>query len=421
MSNKATGESRYWHYRTNNLSEEHYIKLTQVPCEWMFIGAVEVGELAKGEHYHAVFKFSKSIRDGSARKFMCASNETLLNRNKTWYLDVKRVNSEITDFIKYVYKSDLNNLRHGNPELIEAFESLAEQRKTREQENRERAERKIIKAAEKETHADKQQRKNDLEETRHFHAARGDIEWFQENDTKYLTSAEFQRKLVWAQPDNKKLLRIIDNYYIFGEPGLGKSAMIRFIFGKYLYEKRMDRKEWDSFFNLRQDCQMVLIDECNDVDSWEYLGGVEGMKRNADVYPFTVRQLYGNRQLYINPQKWFITSNYTLSQVIARPNKYGRTVPNVEVELKALNRRYKQMHASEFAKKHKVWFDKRIVPNGRVRWENDTDEIDLDEWERRYENHDYDKGPFVPFDEVIVEQEVINKPKHMRKQKRITV
>lgn len=245
---KTFVESRYWHYRTNDLSLEHYAHLKEVVCEWSFIGIIEVGELEKGEHYHMAVKFPKSIREGSVMKQLCSPIENKDNRNASWYLEPKYALSSPYDFIKYVIKDDFNNLRHGDMDILEDFKDADEERKTKileaQEAKKEKKEAKSTKAEEA------QERKDELAATRLSHAAIGDVDWFRKYDSKYMCGADFSRLLVWAQPDATQNLEQKENYFIYGDSGLGKSSSIDFLYPD-AFRKITSNEKWDSYYNLK--------------------------------------------------------------------------------------------------------------------------------------------------------------------------
>lgn len=348
-------ESRYWHYRTNDISDEHLDKLKNVPCEWSYIGNVETGELEKGLHRHAAFKFNRSHRDSKIMKDVCARSETYANRDKTWYLEPKHTNSSIISFVSYVFKNDLKNLVHGDVSIIGLrSEILQEQIQDMDPDS-----------PKKLTKEEIEENKKNLQKLRLTHASVGDIDWFRENDPKYMTGADFSRLLVWAQPDANKKLDKIENYFIYGDSGTGKSSSVDYLF-PCCYRKIKNNEKWDSYYNLREGHEVVYFDEMDSTDEFEMcMGGFVGIKEKTDIYPFPVRQNYGNRSLMIRPKMFIITSNFTPSQIFASENKYGRKPQHLEMMLRTFNRRFKVMHVSEWHAMHNIRFDQelqRIVP-----------------------------------------------------------
>lgn len=97
-----------------------------------------------------------------------------------------------------------------------------------------------------------------------------------------------------AQP-----LESLDNYWIYGETGVGKSFGARQQYGESLYDKAVN-KWWD---NYRGE-DTVLID---DVDTnHKFLGFF--LKRWGDHYPFPAEYKGGSR--VIRPVRIVVTSNY---------------------------------------------------------------------------------------------------------------
>lgn len=358
----TTNASRYWHYRTNDLSDSHFEHLKLVDCEWIYIGTIEVGELEKGEHYHAAIKFKRSYEESYVMKRVCSKSETKHNRNATWYLEPKYASSTLEQFIKYVFKGDAaSRLRFGEYHQ----EVLPETSKH------------TIKSPDelfpKTKEAEKAEAKKALELKRQDRAAHGDIDWFRENDQRFLMSADFNRLLVWAQPDATHRLEKLENYFIYGDSGTGKSSSIDFLYPN-CYRKIKDNEKWDSYYNLNPDHETVYFDEMDDIDEFELcMGGFAGIKAKADVYPFAVRQNFGNRQLMIRPKRIIITSNFTPSQIFGQENKYGKRPKHIEMMLRVFNRKFKVMHISEWQAMNGIYFDTKIM---RTRWINEEPELE---------------------------------------------
>nr|QTE03581.1 MAG: putative replication protein [Turdus naumanni CRESS-DNA-virus sp.] len=359
MSNKAPTESKYWHYRTNDLSESHFTKLSQISCQWIYIGPIEVGEEAKGEHFHVAIKFYKSIREGSAIKALCSTTENSKNRNASWYISPKYSDSSILRFIKYICKDNINNIRFGELEFITYLEN--EETKDAAKAAAAIADKEAAKKLKEEKNKLKTAAKDELIRLRTEHAALGDIDWFRENDAKYMTSADFSRLLVWAQPDYTKKLDKLDNYFIHGEPGTGKSSSVDFLYPD-CYRKIKNNEKWDSYYTLREGHKTVYFDEMDSVDEFDLcMGGYTGIKTCTDVYPFAVRQNYGNRQLMVNPDRFIITSNFTPSHIFSTLNKYGRMPQNLDMMLATFARRFHIMHVSEWMEHMNLYFDKTLM------------------------------------------------------------
>lgn len=343
-------ESRYWHYRTNDISDIHLERLKQVQCEWSFIGDVESGDIEKGLHRHAAFKFNRSYRDSKVIKEVCARTETSFNRGSSWYLEPKYQNSSISSFVKYVFKGDLNNLVHGDVSIIGLYsETVQEQVQDMDPD-----------LPKKElTKDEKANARKLLDKERMYRASIGDTEWFRENDVRFMCGADYSRLLVWAQPDAKEFLEKLDNIYIYGPSCQGKSSLAYFLYGKELYPKKKNNEKWDSYFNAVH--TTVLFDEMDSLDTYEQcMGGFEGIKEKCDVYPFPVRQNYGNRSLLIRPKRFIITSNFTPSQVFSTENKYGRKPQHIEMMLTTFNRRFKVIHIDDLHRETGTYFNQTV-------------------------------------------------------------
>lgn len=347
-----TTEGRYWHYRTNDISQEHVDRLKNVNCEWIFIGNIEEGEIKKGTHRHVAIKFSRSYRFKYVMKQLCTSAEIIPMFNATWHLGCKYQNSTVAQFIEYVFKNDLNNLIYGDVSVLQGVKV-------------DEATRQIV-ITKTESKEEIQERKNELEKERHYRCSIGDINWYHENDTKYMSTADFNRKLVWAQPDVDKneFLQEIKNIFLHGPSTTGKSSAIMFLiknlwYGSLdaLYMKNLSSDKWDGYWNLVH--KIVHLNEIDNFDEVEVaLGGFAGVKDKCDVYPFVVRCNFGNRNLLIRPERFSFCSNYTPNQLFAMPNKYGRMNANIEKMNAAFARRFKVYHIDTFQRKHGIYFDK---------------------------------------------------------------
>lgn len=95
-------------------------------------------------------------------------------------------------------------------------------------------------------------------------------------------------------------LDALDNYWIFGPTGTGKSRGVRKLFGDSLFVKDLN-KWWDNYNGE----QNVLLDDV-DPDSMKYLA--KKLKNWADHYPFPAEKKGGS--MVIRPKRIIITSNY---------------------------------------------------------------------------------------------------------------
>lgn len=347
--NKYPKESRYYHFRINDMSDEQlaYIKSCQ-QLEWAVIGVVENDEAAKGRHYHVAIKFNHAVAPSAALKRLLYNSKL---HSSQFYCKPKLKVSSVEQFIKYCIKNGVKEIIGKPPNTNEVEEApyyMGEEyiginnevKKTKDQVNQE------------------------LFELRWKAAQIGDIEWFMENDRKFMMTNSFAKLIANSQPDVVGNLDKLDNYYVWGEPGTGKSSSIDFLYPQ-CYRKIKNNEKWDSYFSQRKGHEVVYFDELDTFDSFEMcLGGIDGMKEKTDVYPFPIRQNYGSRQIMIRPKTLIITSNFTPSQLFCQPNKYGRSTPNIEMILKAFNRRFQVMHISKWLEINKLVFDhqkKRIV------------------------------------------------------------
>lgn len=335
-------ESRYYHFRINDMSDEQYnYILSCKKVDWLYIGVIENDEKAKGRHYHVAVKFSHAVTKSVAIKRLLFNQKL---HTSQYYIEAKYKSAEVKDFIKYCIKNGLR-AEIGKGPLSE---------NVREQTDEDAAQ-----AAIANTKQNKQQEDAELFDKRWAAAQRGDIEWFMENDRKFMMTNSFGKLMTNAQPDITENLENLDNYYIYGNPGLGKSSSVDYLFPT-CYRKIKNNEKWDSYFTKREGHQVVYFDELDSLEDLEMcMGGVSGLKEKSDVYPFPVRQNYGNRQLMIRPKTMIITSNFTPSQLFVMPNKYGRHIPNVEMLIRAFTRRWKVMHISEWLAMNKLVFNQQ--------------------------------------------------------------
>lgn len=126
---------------------------------------------------------------------------------------------------------------------------------------------------------------------------------------------------------NSKELKTIDgeldNYWIYGKAGVGKSKYVREKYGDSLYIKR-ETKWWDGYENE----DTVLIEDLDPTD----FAMLKPLKLYGDRYPF-VAESKGSSTL-IRPKRIIITSNYKMEQVFQNLS---------EEEMEPLKRRFKIM------------------------------------------------------------------------------
>lgn len=329
-------ESKYWHFRINDNSEEQLERLKDLDCEWIIIGEIEFDETKhKGNHYHVAIKFKTSISINPALNRILYNKKLI--KDLHYYLEPKYTNSTIEQFVNYCIKSGI--------QFEKGTETLNNNK---------------VKTTNKE---DLVENKEAFLKERQYRLQIHDLDWFRENDFKFMGSADFQRQLVWAQKDCNDKLTKLDNYFIYGEPCTGKSSSVDFLYPN-CYRKIKNNDKWDSYCNHKLDHKVVYFDEMDDLDTYDLcMGGLEGIKEKCDIYPFNVRQNYGNRQLSIRPTTFIITSNFTPSQIFSQENRYGKKMNNIEIKLQAFNRRFKVMHISEWLKMNDLYFckfDQRI-------------------------------------------------------------
>ena len=328
-------------------NEQYNYILSCQNVEWIYVGVVENDEQAKGRHYHVAVKFKRAINKDRATMRLLYNKKL---HTSQYYIEGKYKSANVKDFIKYCIK---NGIRHqvGVGPLAESdAESPGEDDDTNGQLSIQQVESKKKK---------KEAEDKELFEKRWAAAQRGDIEWFMDNDRKFMMTNQFGKIMTNAQPDIHENLEQLDNYYIYGEPGTGKSSSVDFLYPA-CYRKIKNNEKWDSYYTMREGHQVVYFDELDSLEDLEMcMGGVSGLKEKSDVYPFPVRQNYGSRQISIRPKTMIITSNFTPSQLFTMPNKYGRHIPNVEMLIRAFTRRWKVMHVNTWLNMNGLVFNKQ--------------------------------------------------------------
>jgi hypothetical protein len=354
MSNnlKTPKESRYWHFRVNDLSEEQFEHLKNIECEYLNIGAIEPNKVRQGSHYHTIVIFSRSQRYNYAKKHLLY-NQDLIETD--WYLGAKYINSTVDQFVNYAIKQGTRftkgsyTIKGNGATSMKHYEDEEEKKDEFNQLNIEQVTKK----------EEEEQRKKDLNLMRIEKARKLDYDWFLQNDMHYFNTSNCKSLFANVQHRNDlENLSTLDNYYIYGEPGTGKSSAIEFIYPN-CYRKLKTNEKWDSYSNYLPEHETVYFDELDTTDLYERcMGGLEEFKTMTDVYPFPVRSNYGSSQIMVRPKRFIITSNFTPSQVFCTDNKFGKKLQHVEMILKAFNRRFQIMHISEFQKLKGIYFNK---------------------------------------------------------------
>lgn len=316
---KSPTESAYWHFRINDLSQEQLDKLKNIEgVEWIVIGNNEK-EDQKGEHYHCAIKFTRSLRKSAVLK------RVLLNTNLVndidYYLETKYTYSSIDEFIDYCIK---NGTKHDTYHEIDAPPTPPAKTKMS---------------------------KLELQKLRVEKARAGAEDWFLENDFDFMLGSKYAKLILLVQPHKTKILDgDLCNYWVWGPSGTCKSFIIHYLWPD-AYPKVVSNSKWDNYSNTNPGHQVVHIEEVDDFDDIkEGLEGLAGLKRIADRYPFPVRMNYGSRNLMIRPKTIVITSNFSPSQILSAPDKHGKVTRGLETQLKAISRKFKVLHISEFKK-----------------------------------------------------------------------
>lgn len=419
--NNSPETSKYWHFRCNDTSTKQYEHLQQVECDYMKIGEIEQNKVREGSHFHAIVIFSRSQRFSYVKKHLLLNQKL---RQADWHLSAKYTNNTVDSFVNYAIKEG-TRFTKGNYQSIGkgAVSNIIEiEQQAEDQQNL------LDVKTNKESEIE---RKRLLNLARIDHARKLDYNWFLMNDMHYFNSG--QCKTLFANVQHKKLenLTEMDNYYIYGEPGTGKSSAITFLYPGH-YPKLKTNEKWDSYSNYLPEHETVYFDELDTVDMYDRcMGGLEEFKTMTDVYPFAVRSNYGSAQVMIRPKRFIITSNFTPSQVFSTMNKFGKKLQNVEMILKAFNRRFKVMHISEFQDLKSIYFDKK---EKRTKWKfidekelPSTSEMTFGYIETRHEiqqmkiQEAMDEHAYKTLEHVMMPKKITKKRKPHKPKKKITI
>nr|WAE43084.1 MAG: replication associated protein [Cressdnaviricota sp.] len=330
---KSPPTGTYYHYRTNNVTEENMNRikgLNELPeIDWVVISNPHEGQCLKGVHTHVAIKFKSCVRLNKAKQLI------LENKESNYYLQAKYRHSSLESFLNYITKTGI----YWSSIIVE----------------------KILKK--EETMKENKEKKNEINEIykeRIKRAKNQEWDWFEENEAKWTLSTEFSKlyaKYNQAKNIDDTINGELENYWIYGTSGTGKSSVIQYLYPDR-YKKLTSNEKWDGYSTYNEGHKIVHIDELNNFKDIDIgLEGLAGLKRMADRNPFNVRKNYSAELTSIRPKSFYITSNYKPSQLFQnlRPGE----VNNIETEIECINRKFKVMHISEFLYMHKL----KCVPN----------------------------------------------------------
>jgi len=351
---KNTKESKYWHFRCNDMTEEQFEKLKNMKCEWIRIGEKEKNVVRGGYHFHAAIKFERSVGISIA-KYRCLFNKDLHTDN--WYLATKYMHVKNDNFMNYCIKEGIrfDSKDHEEVKEVDADDEIV-----------------IPEAKQVVTKEDKLAKKKELDDNRLHKARVLDYSWFLKYDRGFFFTPQFKNMAANCQhKDGLKNLNKKDNVFLTGPPGVGKSSLIDFLFPG-CYRKLKTNEKWDSYSNYLDAHKTVYFDEMDTLDEFDdCLGRFSEFATITDVYPFPVRSNYGSVQLMIRPERFIITSNFNMGKILATENKHGRHVQHVEMLKKRFSRRF--MEIDDISVLHLAtgtYFDKIAK---RTKWVSDTD------------------------------------------------
>jgi hypothetical protein len=320
---KHTGptESKYWHFRINDLSNEQFYLLQTLECEWIIIGNLEK-ENEKGTHYHCAIKFNTSLRRSTALNRVLFNKE--LKKDNDYYLETKYTKASVEQFIDYAIKN--GSVYDRRDHLVQIDNGLIP-----------------------EPAAPVKLSKLELQKLRIQKAREGDEEWFLLNDFEFMLGNKYPKLLLLTQPHKTDILDgDLCNYWVWGKSGTCKSASIHLLWPK-AYPKVVSNSKWDNYSNTDKGHEVVHVEEVDNFDDIkEGLEGLAGLKRMADRYPFPVRFNYGSRNLMIRPKTIVITSNFSPSQILNHGDRNGNPIRGIEIQIEAIKRKFKVIHIDAF-------------------------------------------------------------------------
>lgn len=352
-------ESKYWHFRCNDVSEEQYQHLLTIDCEYINIGAIEPNKTRTGSHFHTIIKFKRSYGLGSVKKLL------LLNQKLNpfdWYMATKYTRTKsLEHMVKYAIKNGSRYETTANNNTLPPIQDI-----------------------EHDVNPTKGLTPDELFDLRYKKCQLLDIHWFSKYDKKFSLTQGYKTMVANCQhrEDLTNLTRLC-NWYIWGPPGLGKSSLIDFMFPG-CYKKIRTNDKMDSYSNYKKEHEVVVFDELDTVDAFDRcMGGLEEFKTWSDVYPFPVRNNYGFQQIMIRPKRIVITSNLDIHSVLATENRSGRRVQHFRTVLSAFRRRFREMTIEEAHEFTGTYFDpikKRTFYKKGVKYFNtETDEIEYED------------------------------------------
>lgn len=330
--------STYFHITMYDSSEQQLKKLidlaTNDKVKYIVISEPHTGNVLKKEHYHVGIQFKRNYTPPFVRKMVIHNNDY----EDVPYIEGKYKTSTVDEWRSYIIKSGIKF--ESKPYLPQGKPKTEEQALNKE-------------------------RKKDLMNLRVQKAKAQDWEWFENEDIDFMLSHRFKNLIALYKRTNMNNLRALpgklENYWIYGSSGTGKSASIEKIYGyDKLYPKNLTEVYWNGYDNDYHDS--VWIDELDTSDALKTIGGVEILKQLADRYPFKVRMMYGNGESLVRPKRTIITSNFMPDTVL--PEK------GFNVNIKAIRRKFKVIHIDDWLKLHSL----ECIPNKGV---FNKDEMDL--------------------------------------------
>lgn len=155
------------------------------------------------------------------------------------------------------------------------------------------------------------------------HCETNDLDWIKDNYPMIYVTRLRDLERIRNKKVVKECIDQLDNEWIYGPTGVGKSRGVREKF-PILYQKSWN-KWWDNY----EYEETVLIEDA-DPDTCEHLGYY--IKIWGDHHPFNA-EVKGGMFKAIRPQRVLITSNYSIDECFPR-----------EEDRLAIKRRFKQVH-----------------------------------------------------------------------------